>query len=132
MSWLLTKLRGLYRVMVDGAALPDVPAINFTSAAGATVGAAYNAAKNRIDITLPFGAITGDADTFVIRDGDGGVTAASLVVTGGATLGGGLGAFGASAPTVKPIITGSRGGNAAVANLLTTLATMGIVKDSTT
>lgn len=33
-------------------------------------------------------------------------------------------------PIVKPAITGSRGGNAALASLLTTLATMGLITDS--
>ncbi len=143
MSWLLTKLRGIYRVMADGAALPDVPAVNFVaSAPGVAVGAIYNAAKNRIDITLPFGSTSADADTFVVRDPHGDVetnelradvvTANLMALAQSATMGGGLGLFGAAAPPVKPTITGSRGGNAALANLLVVLATMGFVKDSST
>ena len=41
----------------------------------------------------------------------------------------GLGFFGA-APTAKPTITGSRGGNAALADLLTKLASLGLLTDS--
>jgi hypothetical protein len=42
-----------------------------------------------------------------------------------------MGFYGATAVT-KPAITGSRGGNAALASLLTNLATMGLITDSTT
>ena len=40
--------------------------------------------------------------------------------------------FNGSAPVAKPVITGSRGGNAALASLLAALASMGLVTDSTT
>jgi hypothetical protein len=50
-------------------------------------------------------------------------------------LGGGtqalLSFFGATA-TAKPTVTGSRGGNLAVASLPTALATLGLLVDSTT
>lgn len=39
--------------------------------------------------------------------------------------------FFSNAPVVKPTITGSRGANAALANLLTALANMGLIVDST-
>lgn len=42
-----------------------------------------------------------------------------------------IGFYGA-APAAKPTITGSRGGNAALASLLTQLATLGLIADSTT
>lgn len=45
--------------------------------------------------------------------------------------GGGL-AFNDGLPAYKPSITGSRGGNAALASLLTTLASMGLITDNTT
>ena len=35
-------------------------------------------------------------------------------------------------PTPKPTVTGSRGGNLALASLLTVLETMGLITDSTT
>jgi hypothetical protein len=50
---------------------------------------------------------------------------AALQVTGAA-------GFNGTAPLAKPAITGSRGGNAAVAALLTALASYGLVTDSTT
>lgn len=43
----------------------------------------------------------------------------------------GLGFYGAT-PVAKPAVSGSRGGNAALASLLTQLATLGLVTDSTT
>ncbi|WP_199845122.1 hypothetical protein, partial [Streptomyces scabiei] len=46
-------------------------------------------------------------------------------------LGTTLGFYGAAAAT-KPTVSGSRGGNAALASLLTGLATLGLVTDSTT
>ena len=48
-----------------------------------------------------------------------------------AASGGTMGFFG-SEPITKPTITGSKGGNAALANLLTALADMGLVVNSTT
>lgn len=42
-----------------------------------------------------------------------------------------VGFYGATAVT-KPTVTGSRGGNAALASLLTQLATLGLITDSTT
>jgi len=35
-------------------------------------------------------------------------------------------------PSTPPAVTGSRGGNAALASLLTTLATLGLITDNTT
>lgn len=45
---------------------------------------------------------------------------------------GGFGFFGATPPTTQPVVTGSRGGNAALASLLTALAATGIIVDGTT
>lgn len=44
----------------------------------------------------------------------------------------GIGAFGTAPPAVKPAVSGSRGGNAALASLLTALASFGLITDSTT
>lgn len=44
----------------------------------------------------------------------------------------GVGFYGVAAPASRPAVTGSRGGNAALASLLTTLAACGIITDSTT
>ncbi|MFD1657006.1 hypothetical protein ACFSL4_01830 [Streptomyces caeni] len=46
-------------------------------------------------------------------------------------LGTTLGFYGAT-PAARPTVTGSRGGNAALASLLTALATLGLITDSTT
>ena len=40
--------------------------------------------------------------------------------------------FYGAAPTAKPTVAGSKGGNAALASLLTALATLGLITDSTT
>ena len=62
----------------------------------------------------------------------GGLYVARSIRTGGSLqLGGAFGANGAS-PLTKPAITGSRGGNTALANLLTQLANYGLITDSTT
>jgi hypothetical protein len=42
-----------------------------------------------------------------------------------------MGFFGTN-PIIKPTVTGSRGGNAALASLLTQLAALGLVIDSST
>jgi hypothetical protein len=55
----------------------------------------------------------------------------SAVHTLDPTSGGRLG-FYSTAPIAKPTVTGSRGGNAALASLLTALANLGLVTDSTT
>lgn len=52
-------------------------------------------------------------------------------VSGDLDLDGDIGFYG-TAPQAKPTITGSRGGNAALASLLTQLATLGLITDSTT
>ena len=44
----------------------------------------------------------------------------------------GIGAWGATPPSTKPSVTGSRGGNAALASLITALASYGLITDSTT
>lgn len=61
----------------------------------------------------------------------------SVLGTGGATLSGSLKVVGNSgfnntAPISKPTVSGSRGGNAALASLLTALASYGLITDSTT
>lgn len=149
-TWLLTKLRGVYRVLADGIALPDVPTINVIASAVGTVGAAYDSVHNRIDITLPFGAVAADPDTYVVRDGDGNVAAVNvsasgtvetdgLTTTGAATVGtsltvvGHLGANGKAAAAPTPI-TGSRSGAtvAVVTALLADLDARGLITNSTT
>ena len=58
--------------------------------------------------------------------------AAQTTITNSLSLtGSGIGFFGTS-PTTKPTVTGSRGGNAALTSLLTALATLGLITNSTT
>lgn len=45
---------------------------------------------------------------------------------------GGIGFYGIAAPSSRPAVTGSRGGNAALASLLTALNACGLITDSTT
>ena len=54
-----------------------------------------------------------------------------IAASGNASGGVKIGFFGATA-VVKPTVTGSRGGNAALASLLTALANLGLVTDSST
>jgi hypothetical protein len=75
---------------------------------------AYDDATGRVTLGSVLGLdIVGDG---AVRIGDGSAT---------------IGAFGAT-PIVRPTVTGSRGGNAALASLLTALANLGWIIDSTT
>lgn len=62
--------------------------------------------------------------------GENFVAVAELTSTGLAHLGSTLG-FYAATPVTKPTVSGSRGGNAALASLLTALATLGLITDGT-
>jgi hypothetical protein len=96
-----------------------------------------------LDLIDPTGAAIGDllvfdgqlyvpATTLIQLVVTGQLTAASFTAAGTVSLqGGSFGAF-ATPPTTQPTITGSRAGNAAVASLLTGLAALGWLIDSTT
>lgn len=77
-------------------------------------------------------AITGGGvDDFEIYQPSGEIH----LTIGGTTpvkVGGGALGFFDAVPTVKPTITGSKGGNAALASLLSSLAGLGLITDSTT
>lgn len=78
------------------------------------------------------GATVGGA--FVVRPGSGATGGAYVIQTGGGAdririNDTGMGFF-AATPAAKPTVTGSRGGNAALASLLTALATLGLLTDS--
>jgi hypothetical protein len=83
---------------------------------------------NGVATTADHQARIGDADTTVVIPGN-------FRQVGGSGLfgsaGGKLGFFG-SAGINRPTITGSRGGNSTLASLLTLLASMGLITDSTT
>lgn len=66
--------------------------------------------------------LNAEGDSFQLASSGG------VKVEGNAT---GIGFF-AATPVAKPAVTGSRGGNAAVAALLTALASLGLITDSTT
>jgi len=71
---------------------------------------------------------TGGTTNYCARfQGAAGVRIDGILEHSGTTLG----VFGTS-PTTQPTVTGSRGGNAALASLLTALASLGIVVDSST
>ena len=55
----------------------------------------------------------------------------NLWLSGNAAIGGSVGFYG-TAPAAKPTVTGSRGGNAALASLLAALAGLGLLTDSST
>lgn len=55
----------------------------------------------------------------------------TLTAGGGVKISGAVG-FNNTSPLAKPTVTGSRGGNAALANLLTSLANYGLITDSST
>jgi hypothetical protein len=60
-----------------------------------------------------------------------GSTKAVSITSGGTEFFGNVG-FNSTAPISKPTVSGSRGGNAALASLLTALANYGLITDSTT
>lgn len=76
------------------------------------------------------GAVVGDTDTLRFTAGDGAaqVTAAYVKSDTFGTLASKLG-FRGSTPITKATVTGSRGGNAALASLLTKLADLGLITD---
>lgn len=110
--------------MVEGGAAAthgDGGSVLINGGAAASTGGA----KTGGSITLTPGALAGGgADGTVKLKTAGGTTRIEVDSTG-------LGFF-ATAPVAKPTITGSRGGNAALASLLTGLANLGLITDSTT
>lgn len=67
-----------------------------------------------------------DANSFYVRTQSGSAKMFEVIPNASA-----LGFYGAT-PVTKPAVTGSRGGNAALASLITKLASLGLVTDSTT
>lgn len=66
------------------------------------------------------------------NDGATAVSAFSAYIDSEVTPTAALIGFYGTAPTAKPTVAGSKGGNAALASLLTALATLGLITDSTT
>lgn len=101
-------------------------------AGGATVGATN---KNGGDLLLRSGSSTGTGESGVkIQTAVAGASGTSNRFSTNVmfqALGNKL-AFNGATPVTKPTVTGSRGGNAALASLLTALDTLGLITDSTT
>ena len=108
------------------------------STLGVSSAGALNLEGTPINLTST-GDITAQADNLITFTGDGGIT---LVASSGTALilqsGGvdrfkadntGIGFF-AATPVTKPTVTGSRGGNAALASVLTALANLGLITNS--
>jgi hypothetical protein len=55
---------------------------------------------------------------------------ADASITGSVRLNGTVG-FNGTAPVAKPMVSGAKGGNAALASLLTAMASYGLISDST-
>lgn len=89
--------------------------------AGFSAGSAGNGGN--ITIT-PGGSLNGTTGTITLYDS---ATNVAIQIADGPAIG-----FNAAAPIPKPTITGSRGGNAALASLLTELANYGLIIDGTT
>jgi hypothetical protein len=92
-------------------------------------------------VTAIYGSVTPSSTNYALRS-DGSFTilnvasggTVSINVAGVAVItltGTGIGFFGSSA-AAKPTVSGSKGGNAALASLMTALAALGLVTDSTT
>lgn len=101
-------------------------------AGGATVGATN---KNGGSLLLRSGASTGSGESgvkiqtaFAGASGTADSYSTNVMIE---ALGNKL-AFNGATPVTKPTVTGSRGGNAALASLLTALAQLGLITDSTT
>lgn len=112
--------------------LSDIQASGNVQAGGATVGATD---KNGDDLLLRSGNSTGAGESGVkIQTAHAGLSGTADSYSTNVmfqALGNKL-AFNGATPITKPTVTGSRGGNAALASLLTALATLGLITDSTT
>lgn len=95
----------------------------------------YNGSASAVNYGQCSGSITGQAVAFSAQGADANITFAVFGKGTGGTLiesNAGRLAFYGGTPAAKPAITGSRGGNAALASVLTQLATLGLLTDSTT
>lgn len=116
------------------------------SVADGTAGNAVNGASHTIWMNTGDDiAMTLDGGTRIAADTSGRLNFFSLdeqvmqlgaggeaLVVGSLTVKGSLGLFNFSAPATQPTVAGSRGGNAALASLLTALAAYGLIIDGTT
>jgi hypothetical protein len=107
------------------------------SANGAAIDLVYELGLTTTDFRVVAAAASGAVNNLFV-DGDGSVIIASVSgqevqIRSGSTVrietnGTGIGFF-AATPVAKPSVSGSRGGNAALASLLTALANLGLITD---
>ena len=103
-----------------------------TFVASATAGGLAMANDGQVKWTADTNAGGGTIDTGLARDSAGVLkTTNGSSGNGALKVTGNVGFYNAS-PAAKPTVTGSRGGNAALASLLTALAGLGLLTDSTT
>lgn len=101
----------------------------------ALVGGQFFVQATLIDMASTGGVIVDDTSSTGFQFGEAGSGPISFdnAGTGGIIFNGGSGGIGFAGTAVAyPTITGSRGGNVALANLLTALAGLGLITDSTT
>ena len=105
---------------------------NNTGSAGGSVAIVKNAASNIIAIGNKSAILGGayDATPYLFHNGTLN-THGNTQVNGNLAITGNIGFYN-TAPAAKPTVTGSRGGNAALASLLTALAGLGLITDSST
>lgn len=82
---------------------------------------------NQAAVVTAAGDVTGPIGATVVTKATG-----NFAVGGNETVTGSLSGFTTLTPGTPPTITGSRGANAALASLLTGLATLGVIIDATT
>jgi len=131
---------------ITGAASQDVfnttsTTINFAGAATTlAIGNTATAAQTVNMFTASTGAstynfatgATANATTKTINIGTGGAAGSTTNITFGTSATTNLRFFGSANTSGKPTVTGSRGGNAALASFLTALSNLGLITDSTT
>jgi hypothetical protein len=125
-------------LLQTGGALSGTLTVNVVSGTTAAVGGGVTGDpfdRWRITADGRFAAGPGSAarDSFLYRDGVNSMRTDGAWAVGGDLkhLGTKAGFFGAAA-VVKPSVTGAKGGNAALASLISALATLGLITDNTT
>lgn len=115
--------------------------VNFAGAATTlTIGNTATAAQTVNMFTASTGAstynfatgATANATTKAINIGTGGAAGSTTNITFGTSTTTNLRFFGSANTSGKPTVSGSRGGNAALASFLTAMSNLGLITDSTT
>lgn len=102
---------------------------------GFRAGDAIIGGANNTIVGANYPASAAISNAVVLTDGAGNVRfqdlAGATTLPGSVQINGNVG-FGGTAPIAKPSVTGSRGGNAALASLMTALANLGLITNNTT